>query len=310
MTIIFRLATTEYRIHTLLAGPIDTKPPAIRWAVGMSECAAARELALAGKAVFLDHRLTVVIGIICVFNAAIQLITPLVKAHPAYEHVDEETKAATPVRLVQSLIGPLQLLAFPVLIYEAASGCDVSELFIYWGASWVSTFDLYDFIRRWPLRPTLAAHHIVTVSVGVALLDWRLWPANGHSFHRAFVAFFGCLGVQWITDAFSTVFRFSLSLGTIRRWRYAYLASGFARLAGAVLLLVWGIHGVMVGASGAATVSLILCVAYSFEQLRSVLWVYNFDARRFYDKHQATWVGAGVRPSGSSRSKTGPEQHA
>jgi hypothetical protein len=258
------------------------------------QCDVARESGLIARDFFLDHRLAFLLLYISLINVGTQLLDQWARRLPMHAFLDDEQKFATPTRLMQSCLSPLFLLGYVVLIINAGTGCNVSELFIFYVAPWAPFFDLHEIVRRWPLRSSLAVHHYATLGMCIAIVDLRVIPSatdRDAPFSPFFVAFFGGLGLQWGTDVFSSVFRLSTSVAKIRFARQCYMLSAVPRLANSGCLLLLGIDSGRGGNWFGMCFATAMSCSHAFEQQRSLRWVYHFDVEKYFAKHQAVHLG-------------------
>jgi len=210
----------------------------------------------------------------------------------AYKKLEAETCEELGMRMLQLVVGPFAAITGSgFLIYSASTGCNATEIYAYWlGGSAVIMVDVHEFIRRWPLRPYLLAHHIMAMALALGYVEFEVLPANDKKrFHWLTVLFVVNIGLNWTVDFFHFIFRTSESLTFIQKFRKVYLWHAPLRMATTILLLLGSIQAAIRGVWFGFALSFLTAAAYAYNAHRVIMFVYRFDCERYFNSHQGKW---------------------
>ena len=269
---------------------------------GNGNCHDLRVFGMASKKLFIDYRLTFIMICATVLNMASHHIkTVVVPQFAAYPHLTDAARQDLAVRCMQLLLGTLiATTGYASLLFHITTGCNVHEIFgFFLGGCWLIGFDLHEYVTRWPLPLPLLVHHVTVALVGLAVVDWQVIQADPtEPIHWRHVLFLANIGAIWVSDFFHAIYRTNLDLRYIQKAKLLYLASSSIRICSGV---VFGTNAVAVARSGTAVggaMMAICAVAYLYNTLRAVQFVYHLDCPRYYATHQATWP---IPKGGSSK---------
>jgi hypothetical protein len=262
----------------------------------MSNCEAVRDVAFNAKEYATDYRLTIILfcfGLINILSKHVQ--TRVVAKFSAYEHLSPEANEELSVRCLQLGFGALiGVTGYSFLLYNATTGCNANEIYLFFiGGMWLVALDAHEFVRRWPLRVPVLAHHLTVFLVGLAFLEWNvLPPEEDDPVHWTIVLLISNIGLVWTTDFFHVVYRTSSSLTIIENFRVVYLYLAVIRLVNV------GLFGALAARSARAnsylglTTTALLGLAYIYNTYRAVIFVKNFQCAKYFMAHQVEWSNA------------------
>ena len=257
------------------------------------ECSDVSDLVFDAKALFLRFRLTIAMIILTALNIVSHHIkTTYIRKFEAYQHLTPEASEQLACRCMQFLFGVLIAgSGYGTLAINYLTGCNTNEIFIYFlGGTWMNCFDIHEYISRWPLPPALLAHHSFVILLGLAMVDWQVIPANPHEhLDSRMVLMISNIGATWVSDFFHAVYRTSFSLKLIHSFQWLFLASSVVRMSNFYLLVEMAKGSANGGSSLGAAMLLLLAVAYGYNSIRAVCFVYNFDCNKYFAEHQAKW---------------------
>ena len=256
-------------------------------------CSAQRSAALAAKEVLLNYRLLIVLVCLFLINVFLdQVHTKVLPRLKAYQYLSPESCQDLSMRILQLILGPIIFIGGIVsLLYQASTGCNISEIYVYWiaGTIFVSV-DLHEFVRRWPLRPTLLAHHVMSFVIAIAFLEFNILPPNKEKIISwATILFFTNLGLMWMVDFYHVVFRTSQNLKLIMNYRIVYLWLAPVRLTNIVLSALGAINCAIGGVWFGLVCLLLATAAYSYNSYTAIMFVFRFDCETYYTSHQEKW---------------------
>lgn len=296
-------------VGLLVIGIIGVSVGSVGTAVELTadSCDAVRTVSSDARRLFLEYRLAIV-GAYCVL---INLLADIARRQcarlPMWPHVSEAHRFEMPTRIVRCLIiGPLLLLAFPTLVFNATTGCDASEIFFFWVGSLVPVFDLHELIRAWPLRPSLALHHIATLTYCLFFTDFQVMPPPT-GIDALLIWFFGLMSFQWTSDIFYGMFRFTVCKWKVRLACRVARMNGVAKAAQVGLLFALAVKGLTVEQRcwrnptrlfsfefcpwATSLVAAFMCVAFAYEHTLGQIWTWRFDVDEYFAQHQDKILG-------------------
>jgi len=196
---------------------------------------------------------------------------------------------------VQLLFGLIVGLGgYGTLLFNGITGCDASELYLYYfGGVLLLFLDLHEYVRSWPLRTPILGHHVMVFFFGLAMIEYDLIPPPDVPDPRISVAtmlLVANIGLMWITDFFHVIFRLSTSLPLIERYRKIYLITSIVRPITLALMIYGAVELIIVGSIAGAIPCITLSVAYAYNLVKAIQFVYTFDCEKYFNSHQAKWV--------------------
>jgi hypothetical protein len=259
----------------------------------MSDCAAVRAVALNAKEFGKDYRLTILLLCFGCINVLSQLVqTRVVARFSSYEHLPPAVNEELGVRCLQLGFGVfIGLTGYSFLLYHAITGCNANEIYIFFfGGTWLVSFDAHEFVRRWPLRVPVLAHHLTVFLVGLAFLEWNLLPPEEDDpVHWTVVLLLSNIGLICVTDFFHVVFRTSSSLALIERFRVGYLYLSVFRLVNMGHFGVIAARAALAESYIALAMTALLGMAYVYNTYKAVTFVKNFQCEPYFMAHQVKW---------------------
>lgn len=260
----------------------------------MSDCADARNLALNTKDFVQDYSVTILLLCFTIINLAYQAVETLILPRFAvFPHLKPEHREEIVGRCLQFFFGFwIFVPGYSVLTYSVMTGCNANEVAVlFFCGLWLLAFDAHEFIRRWPLKPALLAHHVTVFLVALAFIEWNVLPPNpSEPMDWATTLLLSNMGVAWVTDFFHVVFRTSTQLFWIKLTRSVYLCFSFVRYLNIVLFLFLSIQaGRAKNVFGVLTTAG-LGLAYGYNTYRAVSFAWKFDSKKYFESHQAQWT--------------------
>ena len=257
------------------------------------ECSDVSDLVFDAKALYLRYRLTCVMIIVTVINIVSHHIkTTYIRTFEAYRHLAPEANAQLVCRCMQFLFGVfIAGTGYGTIAFNYLTGCNANEIYVYFlGGTWMVCFDIHEFVSRWPLPPALLAHHSFVILLGLAIVDWQVIPANpDEHLDSRMVLMISNIAATWVSDFFHAVYRISFSLRLIHIFQWLFLASSVVRLSNFYLLLEMAKGSADSGSIIGAAMLMLLAVAFGYNSVRAVCFVYNFDCNKYFAEHQAKW---------------------
>jgi hypothetical protein len=256
-------------------------------------CSAVDDASVSARELWIEYRFLVLLFWMFLINVFLEHVQK--NALPrlaAYKKMEAEICEELGMRLLQLLVGPFTAITgIGFLLYSASTGCNANEIYAYWlGGMAVIMVDVHEFIRRWPLRPHLLAHHIMTIAIALGYVEFEVLPASDEKrFHWGTVLFLVNIGLNWTVDFFHFVFRTSESLTFIQKFRKVFLWHAPIRMATTILLLLASIQTAIWGAWFGFALSFLMAAAYAYNTHRVVMFVYRFDCERYFNSHQGKW---------------------
>ena len=265
------------------------------------DCVWVRQFSWNAKEMVIEHRLFIIL----VYLTLLNMLFHRLKHHHVptlsfFGHLSSKSKDEMVIRCAQLVIGPLiSFVGYSVLSFNVITGCNASEVYLFWfGATVLCSFDIHEFISRWPLRPPVLAHHVMTFGLSICFVDFRLLPpVNGVSAEEddvldwTTVLFITNIGLCWMADIFHVVFRVSTTVHTIHRMRTVYLTMSFVRIANIVLVGSSAVRAGMDRSFLGMFFMVFMFLAYSYNTVKALSFVVHFDCDRYFENHQKMWIG-------------------
>lgn len=249
----------------------------------------ARTLAQNAQGLFMDYRTIFLVGYITVMNVVLQLMQRSVSRCKAAEHLGPDVIQQLVYRCGQLFFSPLLLLGYVTLMFNAATGCDISEMYIYYIASLLPFFDLHEYIRCWPLSTPVLGHHIGTFGIAFSFMDLGVFPAPGRPISPFTVAFISNLGFCWAADFFHIIYRLNTNIDVIKRARKVYFYLAPFRLANIGLILSSAIRFALFQHWVGMVFPVLMGVAYAHNTYQAITFVWQFNVDKYFETHQAKW---------------------
>jgi len=258
-----------------------------------SSCAAVHDFNVAVKELFRQFSLLVVLFALFVINVILHFFQKNVIPRLAvYKHLEPEICQEMGMRMMQLLFGPIIFLTgIGFLLYQAISGCNSNEIYVFCiaGLSLVA-IDAHEFVRRWPLRAPLLAHHLMTFAIAIAFIEFDALPPNeDKTIDWTTVLFLTLIGLMWTIDFFHVVYRSSEDLNLIKKLRKIYLFLAPVRCTNILLLALGAVQSAIFGAWFGFGCLLFMTLAYAYNSYKAITFVLAFDCERYFNSHQKKW---------------------
>jgi len=259
-------------------------------------CEAVREFSLESRLFFIRYRVSAILVGLTMVNLLLRYIEKnVVTRFSVYKNYSAETNQMMGVRFLQLLFGLIVGIGgYGTLLFNVISGCDASELYLfYYGGVLLLFLDLHEYVRSWPLQAPVLGHHVMVFFFGLAMIEYDLIPSPNDSDPRITLStlLLGAnIGLMWITDFFHVLFRVSMSLPLIERCRKMYLITAIIRPITLGLMIYGAVEAIIQGSIAAALPSIFLAVAYAYNLVKAIQFVYLFDCEKFFLSHQAKWA--------------------
>lgn len=255
-----------------------------------ASCAAVREFNVAAKELFRQYSLLFTLFAMFIINVMLNTFQKKVIPRLAvYKHLTAEICEEMGMRMMQLVFGPIIFLSgIAFLLYYAITGCNSNEVYVFFiaGISLVS-IDVHEFVRRWPLRAPLLAHHLMTFAIAIAFVEFDALPPNEEKLiDWTTVLFLTLIGMMWLIDFYHVVYRTSENLGLIIKLRKVYLFLAPVRCTNILLLALGTIQSALFGVWFGFGCLLFMCLAYAYNSYKAITFVWNFDCERYYNSHQ------------------------
>jgi len=252
-------------------------------------CSAIHSFSHSAKDAFLQHRLLITLTYLFFINLFLDHVqTQVLPRITVYKHLQAEACQEMCMRTLQLFVGPIIFLSgLGFLLYQAITGCSATEIYIFYisGISLV-TIDIHEFVRRWPLRAPLFAHHIMTFVLALATVELQIFPSQDWTN----TLFLTNIGLMWTVDFYHVIYRTSGNLSLMKKLRKVYMFFAPVRIVNIVLLLLGSILSALEGGwSGFACLSL-MTVAYTYNSYKAITFMMNFDCASYYNAHQGKWL--------------------
>ena len=268
------------------------------------DCASVRKVSLDAKELIEGYFVTGLLLGFATINFLYQYLqNKVVAKFSAYEHLSPESNEETVVRCLQLWFGSIIAISgLAFLFYTGLTGCNANEIYlIYIGGFWLVVLDAHEFVRRWPLRAPVLAHHLTVFMVGLAFTEWGILPPNpGDPIQWTVVLLLTFIGVAWISDFFHVVFRTSCSLVVIERCRLIYLYVSPIRLFNTVNFGYMSVDQLATRNYFGGTLTGLLGIAYVYNTYKAVTFVKRFSCADYFLSHQAKWSEEHSDPSSRS----------
>lgn len=262
----------------------------------MVDCEAVRESSLEAKLFFIRYRVSAILVGLTIVNVLLRYMeTNVVTRFSVYKHYSAETNQMMGVRFLQLFFGLIVSLGgYGTMLFNAISGCDASELYLfYFGGVLLLFLDLHEYVRSWPLRSPILGHHLMVFFFGLAMIEYDLIPPPNDPSQKiswSTVLLIANIGLMWITDFFHVIFRVSTSLPLIEKYRQIYLMSSIIRPITLGLMVYGGIESIIMGSVAGAIPSIFLSLAYAYNLFKAIQFVYLFDCEKYFISHQVKWA--------------------
>jgi len=254
-----------------------------------SWCDDAHTAAFNAKAFFIDHRVIFIMGYCSVLNMLIERFQRFLFGYEAVSHLAPEVNRQLAYRCGQLLISPFLVLGYVILIFNAATGCDISELYVFYMASWLCCFDIHEYIRCWPLSKPVLGHHIMAFAIGICFTDLQVFPAPGKPIDQVTLVFLANIGVCWASDFFHVVYRISDNIHVIKRARKIYFCLLPFRLVNIPLLLASAVRSGLDHNWVGMVFPALMNIAYTYNTYNAIRFVCLFKIEQYFATHQAQW---------------------
>lgn len=253
-------------------------------------CAAVREFNLASKELWRQFSLLLLLSALLFINVFLIFFQKKVIPRLAvYKHLQAEVCEEMGMRMVQLVFGPIIFLSgICFLLYQAITGCNSNEIYTFYIAGFsLFTIDVHEFVRRWPLRPPLLAHHLMTFAITIAFVEFDALPPNeDKTIDWPAVLFLSLIGLMWTTDFYHVVYRTSEDLDLIKKLRKVYLFLAPVRCINILLLGLGSIYSALFGVWFGFSCLLFMTFAYAYNSYKAITFVMEFDCDRYYNFHQ------------------------
>lgn len=256
-------------------------------------CSDVRNVAINARQIYLQFRLLVALVFLLIINIFLERIqTKIIPRLAVYKHLQPETRQEIGMRVLQVVFGPIiSISGYGFLLFQAISGCNAMEIYLFFiGGISLLMVDVHEFVRRWPLKPVLLFHHIMTFVLGLAFVEFQVLPSNDEKIISwSSIFFISNIGAMWTVDFFHVIYRVSNSLSVIKNARKIYLFLALVRIFNIILLAIGVVGNALQGGWFGSFCLLSMALAYTYNSLKAITFVKNFDCKRYYDSHQATW---------------------
>jgi hypothetical protein len=258
-----------------------------------ANCSAVREFSLAAFEFGIEYRLLLVLVYVTGINVLLRhMQTRVVPRLHVYQHLAPEVTEELAVRCMQLCFSPIIATGYLFLAFSAATGCDASEIYLLFiGGGLLNAADLHEWVRRWPLRSALLAHHVMVFGITLCFTDFRVLPAvRGQPVDIATIILICNIGLCWATDFFHVIFRASSSLPIIERARRVYLCLSIIRLSNIGLLVASSVRAGLAQSWVGMAFAILMNLAYIHNTQRALRFVWGFDCAKYFNSHQAKWA--------------------
>ena len=252
-------------------------------------CSAIHSFSHSAKDAFLQHRLLIVIIYLFFINLFLDHVqTQVLPRISIYKHLQAEACQEMCMRTLQLFIGPIIFLSgLGFLLYQAITGCSATEIYIFYiSGIFLGTIDVHEFVRRWPLRAPLFAHHIMTFVLALATVEFQTFPSQNWTN----TLFLTNIGLMWTVDFYHVIYRTSGNLLLMKKLRKVYMFFAPVRIVNIVLLLLGSILSALEGVWFRFACLSLMNVAYTYNSYKAITFMINFDCARYYNAHQGKWL--------------------
>eukprot|EP00588_Corethron_pennatum_P014881 CAMPEP_0194278770 /NCGR_PEP_ID=MMETSP0169-20130528/12084_1 /TAXON_ID=218684 /ORGANISM="Corethron pennatum, Strain L29A3" /LENGTH=315 /DNA_ID=CAMNT_0039023031 /DNA_START=53 /DNA_END=1000 /DNA_ORIENTATION=- len=259
-----------------------------------ASCSAVRLVSLSARDLWLEYRLLIAISALFFINLFLDYFQKKVIPRLAvYKHLEPEICQELSMRMLQLLLGPIVAISgLGFLLYQVLSGCNAAEIYVYFisGISFVAV-DIHETVRRWPLRASLLAHHVMTFAIALAFVEFQVLPPNDEKIIAWTTTFFLTnIGLMWTVDFYHVIYRTSTNLPLIKMLRKTYLWFAPVRIINIVLLMLGSISSAIGGVWFAFVCLLFMTLAYAYNSYKAITFMVRFDCDRYYKSHQGRWL--------------------
>lgn len=265
-----------------------------------SSCTAVREFNVAAKELWRQFSLLLVLFALFVINVILNSFQKKVIPRLAvYKHLQAEVCEEMGMRMMQLVFGPIIFLSgIGFLLYQAITGCNSNEIYTFYIAGFsLVTIDVHEFVRRWPLRAPLLAHHLMTFAIAIAFVEFDALPPNENkTIDWTTVLFLSLIGLMWTIDFYHVVYRTSENLDLIKKLRKVYLFLAPVRCTNILLLGLGSIQSALFGVWFGFSCLLFMTLAYAYNSYKAITFVMAFDCERYYNSHQKKWFAEPTVP--------------
>jgi len=260
----------------------------------MSSCSVEiKQIATRAGEIFRDYRYLIMIINLTFINVFLgHMEKQVVMRFAVYKHLKPETCQEIGMRMLQLVFGTINAVSgIGFLLYFLFSGCNIFNIYLFFIAGMTLVFtDLHEYVARWPLRPALLTHHLMTFVLALAIVEFEELPSNDEKeLDWASALFLTNIGLMWVVDFYHVVYRTSTNLALIKKLRKIYLVAAVIRIMNIVLIAGGSYKAASYGSWFGSGCLLFMCLAYSFNSYKAIMFVARFDCDKYYAHHQALW---------------------